>query len=92
MTPSTEPNNHEALVQQILALTKENNQLLKAMRRDALIAGVLKMILWIVLIGASLYFSYQFLAPYLAMLEGAQSVESQDWGALFEEYRSLIGQ
>lgn len=79
------------LLKENIELTKENNRLLKAMRRDALIGGVIKFVVWIVLILASFYFSMKFLEPYLGMLQNA-SGDSTDYSALFEEYKALLGQ
>ncbi len=80
------------MVEETLELTQENNKILKAMRRDAIIGGVIKMAIWIVLGVASFYFSMKFLEPYLKMLPAAGEGGQQDYGALFEEYKSLLGQ
>ncbi len=88
------PNDIDSLADQldeVLELVRENNKILKAMRRDALIMGTLKTLIWVVLIVASFYFSYQFLQPYLGMMEGMQQ-QGQDYGALFEQYKGLLGQ
>ncbi len=79
------------MVEETLDLARENNKILKAMRRDALIMGTLKTLIWIVLIVASFYFSMKFLEPYLGMLEN-QGQGGQDYGALFEQYKGLLGQ
>jgi hypothetical protein len=35
----------------------------------------------------------QFLEPYLGMFQGSQAGgQQQDWGALFEQYKQLMGQ
>lgn len=79
-------------LQELLDLTKENNRLLKAMRRDALIGGIVKMLIWIALIGGSFYFSMQFLTPYLSMLENVQEgSRGMNFDALLEQYRALYG-
>jgi hypothetical protein len=79
------------LLKENLELAKENNRLLKAMRRDALIGGIVKTLIWVVLIVISFYFSMKFLEPYLGMLEGV-SKDGTDYGALFEDYKALLGQ
>lgn len=79
------------LLEDNLEATEENNKILKDMRRDALIGGVVKVLVWVVLIGASFYFSIKFLEPYLGSLIGAQEGNQQDIGALLEQYQSLIG-
>ena len=68
----TPEGNLRDLLEQNIALTKENNRILKDMRRDAIIGGIIKMVIWVLLIGGSFYFSMQFLTPYLSMLEGMQ--------------------
>lgn len=81
------------LIEDAIELGEENNKLLKAMRRDALIGSILKTLLWVALIGLSLYFSAKFIEPYLGMLQaGGQGSENADIGSLIEEYKSLLGQ
>lgn len=79
------------LLEDNLEATEENNKILKDMRRDALIGGVVKIVVWVVLIGASFYFSIKFLEPYLGMMTTGQDGQQQDIGALLEQYQSLIG-
>jgi|CXWL01.1.fsa_nt_gi hypothetical protein len=55
----------EELLEESIELTRENNRLLKAMRRDALIAGIVKVLIWGALIGGSIYFSLKYLEPLL---------------------------
>ena len=80
------------LLEENIEATEENTKLLKAMRRDALIGGIVKTVLWIVLIVASFYFSAKFLEPYLGMMPTGQGGgETQDFGALLKEYQGLLG-
>jgi hypothetical protein len=79
-------------IEETLKVTRENNKLLKAMRRDAIIGGVLKMVIWLALILVSFYLSAKFLEPYLGMMTSGQGGKAQDFGALFEQYKSLMGQ
>jgi hypothetical protein len=82
----------EEKVDEALSLSRENNRLLKAMRRDALIGSVVKTVIWIALLVASFYFSMKFLEPYLGMLESMpEDGTSPDYRALIEEYQDLIG-
>ncbi|MCW9054373.1 MAG: hypothetical protein OQJ98_00065 [Candidatus Pacebacteria bacterium] len=61
----------EELIKQNLELTKENNKLLRKMRRHALWGGILKL-LWIAaLIGVPVYLYINFLAPVLDQVLGA---------------------
>lgn len=82
-------------VEEILILTRENNKLLKKIRRDAIIGGILKIALWAVVILASFYFSAKFLEPYLGMLQTAGQQGGQSIGdvqGLIEQYKGLLGQ
>lgn len=49
-------------------LTKENNALLRAMRRGARIRGVLHALYWVVIVGLS-FGAYYFLEPYIAQVQ-----------------------
>lgn len=82
----------EDLLQENIEATKENTKLLKAMRRDALIGGILKTLIWIVLIAASLYFSVKFIEPYMGLLQqGAnQSTGQMDYQSLIDEYQRFM--
>jgi hypothetical protein len=66
------------MVEESLKLSRENNQLLKAIRRDALIGGVIKVLIWGVLIGGSLYFSLHYLEPLLAPMQALQGQGGTD--------------
>lgn len=72
----------EELLEENIELTKENNRLIKAMRRDALISGVLKVLVWGVLIGGSIYFSMKYLEPLL--------VPAQEMGKNQEAFQLLL--
>jgi len=75
------PNDHlEELLRRNLELNKENNALLKKMRRTAM-WGIAFKVLWVaVLIGVPVAVYYYFLMPYLdGLREGYQQFERQ-WG------------
>ena len=81
------------LVEEAVELSKENNKLLKRMRRDAVVGGILKFVVWLVLIVGSFYLSAKFLEPYLGMLQGAQGgAGGTDWQALYNQYKGQLGQ
>lgn len=72
---------------------EENTRILKAMRRDALIAGVVKFVVWLVVIFGSYFLAMQFIEPYLGTLESMSGQGgAQDWGALLRQYQELMGQ
>lgn len=58
----------EELVRANLALTKENNRLLKKMRRDAIIGRIFKLLLILILIGAPIFIYYYYLQSYVQQL------------------------
>ena len=91
MKPEPDMYHLEELLKETLEVAKENNKLLKRIRRDAIIGGILKALLWIVLIAASFYLSVKMLQPYLDMLGNANG-GGTDWKALLDQYKSQLGQ
>ncbi len=69
----------ENKLDELLALTKDNNRMLRAMRRDAFVGGILKIIWWIAVVVVLPYLIYMwYLAPYLEqMITAYQQVEGQ---------------
>lgn len=61
----------EELIKENLKLTKENNKLLRKMRRGAFIGGIFKLIWIAALIGVPVYLYVNFLAPVLDQVIGA---------------------
>lgn len=72
MKMEQKPVSLEELLRESIEITRENNRLLKAMRRDALIGGIVKVLIWGVLIGGSLYFSLRYLEPLLTPMQTLQ--------------------
>ena len=73
----------QELLKKNIELTKENNKLLKKMRRNAFLGGLLKLVWIAVIIGLPVYIYFNFLAPVLdQVLDAAQSV--QDVGSKVE--------
>lgn len=56
---------------QLVEMVKENNRMLKAMRRDAFIGGVLHFIWWVIILVVIPYFTWLWLQPYIENLTGA---------------------
>lgn len=95
MTEETQPTlaELEELMEENLEVAKENTKLLKAMRRDALIGGILKTLVWVILIGASFYFSLQYLEPLMgSFTQATEGFTPEDYQALFEQYKTQLGQ
>ncbi len=59
------------LLRKNLELAKENNKMLKKMRRNALLGGVLKLVWIAIMIGAPIYIYINFLSPVLDQVLGA---------------------
>jgi len=63
-------------LEQVLRLAKDNNRMLRAIRRDAFIGGVVKLLVWIALIVVPLWFYLNYLAPVVnSALETMQQVQ-----------------
>jgi hypothetical protein len=90
-TPTSLETLKELIEENILA-TEENTKILRAMRRDAIIGGILKFVFWIILIVASFYFSAKFLEPYLGTLMGQEATGDPDIEALIKLYGEQLGQ
>lgn len=59
-------------------MVKENNKMLKAMRRDAFIGGIIQFVWWIIILVVLPYISWLFIQPYLEGIMGAyQSAQGQ---------------
>lgn len=59
--------NDRALLQETLALAKENNEILRSMRRGMRWASVMRTIYWVIIIG-SMVGAYYYFQPYLQPL------------------------
>jgi hypothetical protein len=73
----------EKLLRKTAELTKENNRMLHAMRRNAFIGGVFKFLWLAILIGVPVYIYFNFFQPvledigeaYRGVQSGAQDVQ-----------------
>lgn len=59
------------LLRKNLEVTRENNRLLRKIRRSAVIGGVVKIIWWAVIIGVPFALYYYILQPYMAEITQA---------------------
>jgi hypothetical protein len=62
---------------ELLRLTRENNRMLHAQRRNAWLGGIFKVIFWIVVIILPLWFYAQYVAP---MMQGVLDTYQQIQG------------
>ncbi|MEK9160859.1 MAG: hypothetical protein AAB440_02375 [Patescibacteria group bacterium] len=79
------------MAKETLRLTKENNKMLKTIRRDAFIHGIIRIVIWLTLFAAGYYVTMTYLAPLLNMFTGAADMRPEDFQRLFEQYRAQFG-
>lgn len=66
----------EQKLNELYELTKENNTMLKGMRRDAFIGGIIKFIFWIILLVVIPYMTWLYIEPYVqGVLDTYQKVQ-----------------
>lgn len=53
------------MLERTYRLSKENNEILRAMRRSAFVGGLFKLVLWAAMIGIPIWFYMVYLAPTL---------------------------
>lgn len=84
-------------IKELLGLARENNRLLRKMRRSAMIGNVTRLIYWVAIIGVPIFLYYSFLQPYMAQLletysqiqggaENLQDIGSQGLGGLLQKF------
>ncbi len=88
-------------LEQVLRLAKDNNRMLRAIRRDAFIGGIIKFIVWMALIIIPFWLYLNYLAPVVqsaaaAMqqiqeMQGATAGAQAQFGELTEALNSLKG-
>ncbi len=61
---------------EILKLSKENNKMLHAMRRNAWLGGIFKLFIWVAFILAPIWLYMQYVAPVMqGMLQSYQELQ-----------------
>jgi hypothetical protein len=55
----------EPSLDEVYRLVKENNQMIRAMRRDAFVKGIIGFIWWILILIVIPYVSWLYIQPYL---------------------------
>lgn len=76
-------------------LAKENNRMLRAMRRNAFIGGIIKLVVWAALIGLPIWFYLEFVHPVLqSSIETINQVQdtSAQVGEQFGGFSELLEQ
>ena len=75
-------NEVKALLRRNLELTRENNKLLKKIRRNAVVANIMRLVWWAVIIGVPVVLYYYVFEPYLVEMSTAlQGVQNSVSGA-----------
>lgn len=64
------------LLEENLAVAKDNNRLLREMRRNAILGLIAKIVIWLVLLGVPLFFLSAYLGPLMDAVTG-QSANGQ---------------
>jgi hypothetical protein len=83
-------------LEEIYRLTKENNQMLRAMRRSAWLHGVFKVVMYLAIVGIGLWAYMTFLAPLLIQMldtlekiQGASNQAQGQFSGLMDSLNSL---
>ena len=67
--------NHDQTAEEVYRLVKENNKMLHGMRRRAFFGGIFKLVFWIALIVAPIWFYQTYLSPVVgSMLKSMNQV------------------
>lgn len=97
--PPTTPDKSEQLLEENLAIAKDTNRILRAMRRDAWLGLIAKVVLWLVILGVPIFFLSTYLGPLMSAFspEGATTQPTGPFGLpseaeinnLIEQYKEL---
>lgn len=60
------------LIEETLAISRENNKILKSMQRSARLGRIMQITYWLLIIGASVG-AYYFIQPYIEQMLGLYS-------------------
>jgi len=86
-------------LEELLRLTKDNNRMLHAMRRNAFLGSVVKFIVWAAFIIIPLWLYMQYLAPVMAsmmdtmeQIQGTSANAQAQFGGMSESLQKLRDQ
>lgn len=68
------------LLEENLAVAKDNNRLLRELRRNAILGLVAKIVLWLVVLGVPLFFLSSYLGPILDAFSGQETSQQLPTG------------
>jgi len=86
---------YEELIERTYRITRENNQMLHSMRRSAFLGGIVKLIVWVALLGFPIWLYIQYVNPVLTNLVSAVGEVQQvgnDIGVQFEGVGDFFSQ
>ena len=103
MPPQSDDTHLEELLEENLELAKENNKLLKEMRRNAIIGLIARVVIWLVVLGVPLFFLSTYLGPILGALQGQANGQEipvglfglpseEQMNRLIEQYQAGFGE
>lgn len=86
----------EKLLEENLAVAKDNNRLLREMRRNAILGLIARVVIWLIVLGVPLFFLSAYLGPILEALSGSGELPTGLFGLpseaqlqqLIEQYQS----
>jgi hypothetical protein len=88
--------NNEDLLKETYKLARENNRMIHAMRRNAFIGGIIKIVIYVALIGVPIWLLFTYVYPILNTAIGAlnevQGQVEQVQGAGSAGFNNLMGQ
>ena len=61
------------LLEENLAVAKDNNRLLRELRRNAILGLIAKVVIWLILLGVPLFFLSAYLGPLMEAFTGQNS-------------------
>lgn len=70
MPPSSEHEDLKKLLEENLAVARDNNRLLREARRYAILGTVAKVVIWLLILGVPLFFLSTYLGPIMDALSG----------------------
>ncbi len=75
----------DQIVRETHKLAKENNRLIRAMRRDAFFGLIFKLIFWAIILGLPVILYFYFLQPYIDQVVNVYGEVQEDVGQISEQ-------
>jgi hypothetical protein len=78
-------------IKKLLALTEENNKMLKAMRREKWIGMLINFVFWAVILYVSYALTMQLVEPLMGQFTGTGASGGVDIQKLLQQYQAQMG-